>query len=229
MLRFLLRLDVALVKFVKFGDDCSGIFLMQNLIKAVLFDFGGVVAEEGFYEGLMAIGRMNGLNPEGFFKTVEALIVETGYLTGTSDEATFWNAVRDETGITMSDAALREEILKRFVLRPKVIAYADLLRSKGFIVAMLSDQTNWLDEIDEKTALFQHFDRVFNSFHIHKSKRDATVFRDVCSDLNVRHDETLFIDDNAKHIQRAEGEGLRVIHFTGMSDFKKRAKKLLFV
>jgi putative hydrolase of the HAD superfamily len=200
---------------------------MQTTIKAVLFDFGGVVAEEGFYEGLMAIGSMNGLNPEAFFKTAEALIIETGYLTGTSDEATFWNAVRDETRIAMSDAALREEILRRFKLRPKIISYVDVLRSKGFIVSMLSDQTNWLDEIDQKTNLFQHFDRIFNSFHIHKSKRDATVFRDVCSDLNVRHDEALFIDDNAKHIQRAEGEGLRVIHFTGMSDFKKRVKEFV--
>jgi len=200
---------------------------MQNIIKTVLFDFGGVVAEEGFYEGLLAIGEMNALNPEAFFKTAEALIVETGYLTGSKNEAAFWNAVRDLTCITMSDIELRQEILKRFKLRPKIIEYADLLRSKGFIVAMLSDQTNWLDEIDQKTALFQHFDKVFNSYHIHKSKRDATVFRDVCSDLNVMPSETLFIDDNAKHIERAKTQGLQVIHFVGMSDFKKRVREFV--
>jgi glutamate-1-semialdehyde aminotransferase len=31
------------------------------MIKAVMFDFGGVLAEEGFKEGLMAIGRKNKL------------------------------------------------------------------------------------------------------------------------------------------------------------------------
>jgi putative hydrolase of the HAD superfamily len=200
---------------------------MQTTIKAVLFDFGGVIAEEGFYEGLLAIGEMNALNPEAFFKTVDALIAETGYLAGASEEAVFWDAVKNETRITMSNAALRHEIMKRFTLRPGMIAYVDLLKSNGFIVAMLSDQTNWLDEIDEKTALFQHFDSVFNSYHIHKSKRDATVFRDVCSDLNVRPGETLFIDDNSKHIQRAMSEGLNVIHFIGMSDFEKRIRKFV--
>jgi putative hydrolase of the HAD superfamily len=199
------------------------------MIKTVLFDFGGVIAEEGFYEGLLAIGEMNALNPETFFKTAEALIVETGYLIGASNEAAFWNAVRDLTCITMSDIELRNEILKRFKLRPKIIEYADVLRSKGLIVAMLSDQTNWLDEIDQETSLFRHFDKVFNSYHIHKSKRDATVFRDVCSDLNVMPSEALFIDDNAKHIERAKTQGLQVIHFVGMSDFKKQIKKLLFV
>lgn len=202
---------------------------MQNVIKAILFDFGGVIAEEGFYEGLKVIGRMNNLDPDDFFSIVNALIAETGYLTGKAEESAFWNAVRKKTSITMSDGVLREEILKRFVLRPEMIAYADLLRSKGFIVAMLSDQTNWLDEIDRKTSLFQHFDKIFNSFHIHKSKRDATMFREVCIELNVQPKETLFIDDNGKHIHRAQGEGLQVIHFTGMSDFEKRIKKVVSI
>jgi putative hydrolase of the HAD superfamily len=38
------------------------------MINAVVFDFGGVLAEEGFMEGLKAIARKNGLNPDEFFK-----------------------------------------------------------------------------------------------------------------------------------------------------------------
>ena len=33
-------------------------------IKAVLFDFGGVLAEEGFRNGLLELGRRQGLNPQ---------------------------------------------------------------------------------------------------------------------------------------------------------------------
>jgi hypothetical protein len=33
-------------------------------IRAVLFDFGGVLAEEGFRIGLRAIARLNSLDPE---------------------------------------------------------------------------------------------------------------------------------------------------------------------
>ena len=40
---------------------------MQNVIKAVLFDFGGVIADEGFWKGLQAIGKENGLDPDDFF------------------------------------------------------------------------------------------------------------------------------------------------------------------
>lgn len=188
-------------------------------IKAILFDFGGVVAEEGFYHGLLELGKKNSLDPEAFFRAVDALIYETGYLTGKADEAVFWNSVRERTGIAGTDVELRDEILKRFTLRPEMVLAVDRLRSQGLCVAMLSDQTNWLEEIDRETALFRHFDRVFNSFRIHKSKRDATVFRDVCSALGVTTEETLFVDDNINHIRRAQELGLHTIHFTSVDDF----------
>jgi putative hydrolase of the HAD superfamily len=197
------------------------------MLRAVLFDFGGVIAEEGFWEGLRAIGTENGLDPDVFFKTVDSLIYETGYLIGNADEGLFWNAVRSKAVIRGTDAELRNEILKRFVIRPDMITSVDLLRSKGLIVAMLSDQTDWLDEIDRQTALFRHFDSVFNSFHLHKSKRDASVFSDVCTVLGVKTGETLFVDDNINHIERAQGQGLQTIYFVGMDDYNKQIRKLL--
>ena len=200
---------------------------MQNVIKAILFDFGGVIAEEGFWKGLRAIGTENGLDPDEFFRTVDALIYETGYLIGNTDEALFWNAVRSKTGIRGTDAELRNEILKRFVLRQDMIASVDLLRSKGFIVAMLSDQTNWLDIIDRQTGLFLHFDTIFNSFRLHKSKRDASVFKDVCAALGVQTGETLFVDDNINHIKRAQGQGLQTIHFTGIDEYKQQIRNFI--
>lgn len=197
------------------------------MIKTVIFDFGGVLAEEGFREGLLAIAGKYGLDPEAFFADVDSLIEKTGYLTGLADEASFWNAVRAATGIGGDDGALRREILSRFVLRPEMVAEVDALRAAGLSVSMLSDQTNWLDELDAETALSRHFDRVFNSYRMHKSKRDASVFRDVCAELSAAPGETLFVDDNINHIRRAKSRGLRTIHFTGIDEFKKQLKERL--
>lgn len=195
---------------------------MHRVIKTVLLDFGGVLAEEGFRDGLRAVGRKNGLDPDAFFSVADSLIYETGYLTGKSDEASFWNAVRKRTGISGPDDELRKEILMRFVLRPEMLALVDHLRTEGATVAILSDQTDWLEAIDGETALFQHFDRVFNSFRIHKSKRDASLFTDVCRELGVTPGETLFVDDNPNHINRARSKGLMTIHFVTVDDFKQQ-------
>ncbi|HYA88357.1 MAG TPA: HAD family phosphatase [Nitrospirota bacterium] len=198
------------------------------MIKAVLFDFGGVIAEEGFFEGVQAIGKQNGLDPQKFFSVVDTLIYETGYLTGAAGEAEFWSVVRNRTGITGDDESLKEEILRRFVIRPDMLSDVDALRTRGVRVALLSDQTNWLDEINKRTPLFQHFDRIFNSYHVHKSKRDASVFMDVCSALGTPPEQTLFIDDNINHVIRAQRQGLRTIHFVTRKDFEMRLREYLY-
>jgi putative hydrolase of the HAD superfamily len=203
----------------------KGTMSMGNQIEAILIDFGGVIAEEGFLEGLRALGRKNGIDPDEFFKTVDSLIYETGYLTGKTDEAAFWAAVRKKTGIKGTDQEFREEILSRFVLRPEMLALVESLRSMGINVAILSDQTNWLEEIEMSTALFRHFDGVFNSYRMKQSKRNASVFTDVCAVLGVDPQKTLFVDDNSEHIGRAQERGLSTIQFVNITEFEDQLKK----
>ena len=101
-----------------------------------------------------------------------------------------------------------------------MLRVVDELRSKGFVVAILSDQTNWLDELDARMPFYHAFDHVFNSYKIHKSKRDSSVFRDVCSALGLKPEEVLFIDDNEGNIARAREEGLKVVHFNDVVSFR---------
>src|SRR5512143_263845 len=195
-------------------------------IGTVLFDFGGVVAEEGFRDGLREIGRKNGLDPDDFFSSADRLMSESRYLTGGASESDYWQALRRATGIAGSDRDLREELLSRFVLRREVLACVDLLRRKGFRVYLLSDQTNWLEEIDRKSALFSHFDGVYNSFRTRLSKRDEGTFPAICDKLGIRPEDALFIDDNAGHVERAVRSRLHAILYTSMQDFSRKLQTL---
>jgi putative hydrolase of the HAD superfamily len=190
------------------------------MIKAAIFDFGGVLAEEGFKEGLKAIGREKGLDPDYFYTISGELVYETGYVTGRSDEHSYWNAVREGTGITGDDEDLREEILKRFRLRSEMIEHVEKIKSSGRIVAILSDQTNWLDELNQRTPFYHHLDYVFNSFYLGKTKRDPSIFKDICDKLGLKAEEVLFVDDNLDNIKRASSQGLRTIHFKSLSEFE---------
>jgi len=196
------------------------------MIKAIIFDFGGVLAEEGFREGLMTIGNENGLDSDSFFTISSDLVYQTGYITGRSNEHSYWNAVREKTGISGDDKDLREEVLKRFRLRPEMIRYVKRIRSSGLTVAILSDQTNWLDEINQRAPFYHHFDHIFNSFYLRKTKRDASLFSDICDMLGLKPDEVLFVDDNLDNIKRASSQGLRTICFKDVDEFEKEFQKL---
>jgi putative hydrolase of the HAD superfamily len=150
-----------------------------------------------------------------------------GYVMGSSNEQDYWNAVREKTGVRGEDKEFREEILKRFKLRPDMMEVVEKIRSSGLIVAILSDQTNWLDELDQRTPFHHHFDYVFNSFHLQKTKRDPSIFADICAVLGVRPEEGLFVDDNLENIERAASQGLRAIHFKDVGKFKEEIEALL--
>lgn len=197
------------------------------MVKAVIFDYGGVLAEEGFREGLKAIAEKNRLDPEVFFSRATDLIYETGYVTGEAGEAEFLDRLREETGIRESNGAIRETILRRFVLRPAVIAYVVELRAKGLVTAILSDQTDWLDELNRKDPFFLHFDHVFNSFRIGKGKRDPSVFGDVCRTMGLQPGEAVFVDDNSDNVTRASAAGLHAVLYTRLAEVKAEIQKYL--
>jgi putative hydrolase of the HAD superfamily len=194
-------------------------------IALVLFDFGGVLAEEGFRDGLLAIAEKNGREKQQFLNEVTGLILSSGYLTGQAQETSFWDAMRKKTGIPGSDQELRSEILSRFAIRDWMPVLVRQLRSKSIQTAILSDQTNWLDELEARHDFFKYFDRVFNSYHLHKSKHDPSVFDDVLRVMRVQPDRALFIDDTAGHVRRAEGRGLQAILYHAEAELRRALGK----
>jgi len=194
-------------------------------IEAVAFDFGGVLAEEGFREGLQAIARLNWLDPQQFFELATSIVYSTGYVVGKDDERSFWQALRRETGIKGSDMEFRGEILKRFLLRPWMIDIVRRLRSRGYVTAILSDQTQWLDELDAQYHFFKEFHRVFNSYHSGKGKKDPSLFLDVAQELGIPPSKILFIDDSPDNVERARSQGLRAIHYKDRESFEDEMKK----
>jgi len=101
---------------------------MASAITTILFDYGGVLAEEGFTLGLAAIAAKNSLDPAAFFHTAAETIYACGYVTGKSTEQAYWQLLRSQTGITGEDQALTETILSRFILRPRMLDAVRALR-----------------------------------------------------------------------------------------------------
>lgn len=177
----------------------------------VFFDFSGVLAEEGFVAGLKEIGRNAGYAPETFVQNVADICYNGGYASGKATEADFWQAVRDQFGVVGSDEELRHEILSRFVLRPRMLEVVDAVASAGVRTAILSDHTNWLEELDAEHSIYAHFDVVLNSFREGMTKREPLFFTHACSALAVSPEHTLFIDDNPANIIRAKDRGMEAI------------------
>jgi len=200
----------------------------NSKIKLVLFDYGGVIADEGFKQGLLSIGEANAMDPQTFYLSVVSIIADCGYLTGKTDEETFWQEVRKQFTLKETNKELRALIFSRFILRDWMIESVDQLRDQNITTAILSDQTDWLDLLNHKYDFFKYFDRVFNSFYLKQSKHNGgEIYETVLKELNMPADSALFVDDNENNIKNAKERGLHTILYKDRKSFETELKQIL--
>ena len=212
---------------INLSGDSSGRWPVKRNgnIHAVLFDFGGVIAEEGFKNGLIIIAKANGLQEDEVVQAAFDAMYTSGYALGKAPEKTFWAELKTKTGIRGTDEELRYEIYSRFVVRDWMMKLVRNLKSGNITVGILSDQTDMLDQLNEQFDFFKAFDYVFNSYHMGKGKRDISLFDDVATALNTDPPHILFVDDSPGHVERARQKGWMAIHYLDRTSFQQEFKK----
>jgi len=209
------------------GADRGGAVPMQRVkeecvmsgVRAILFDFGGVLAEEGFGDGLKALAREQGLAVEDMTAEGMRAVYDSGFVLGRGTAADFWALMRRRTGLQGEDSDLTTRILEGFIVRPWMLELVQQLRAKGYVTGILSDQTDWLDRLDARYHFYRLFEPVYNSYYLGKGKRDPSLFTDVAADLGLAPAAILFIDDNPGNVARAEAMGLKTILYRDRPGF----------
>ncbi len=181
------------------------------MIKAILFDYGGVYGGEGFSTLLKRLAKISGKSYETVFKLgFSEICIKDGFVTGKVDEEFFWNKILKKLGIpdnSVNINELREYMYEHFRPRPYMERLVDSLRS-SYKVGLLSDQTLWLDELDRRHNIYSHFDYLFISYKIGLSKHDPEIFDHVCNEIKVDPSSVFFIDDNEDNIELARKKGI---------------------
>jgi putative hydrolase of the HAD superfamily len=200
--------------------------MLNPSIKAVLLDYGGVIAEEGFRNELVVMAREQRLDPRKMLDVARREVYETGFVLGWGDEQTFWASMREGTGLRGGDAELTKRVLDSFVLRPWIIERVRQWRTQGYVTGILSDQMHWLDWLNERDHFFQYFDHVFNSYHLGKGKRNPSLFYDIAERLALAPGEILFVDDLRSNVERARAAGWQAILYTDQASFEELVGRL---
>ncbi len=197
------------------------------MIRGVLFDYGGVYAEEGFSALLRRLAELSNKSYEKVFDIgFNKICIEDGFATGKVSEYYFWETILREIGLKNADIdELRAYMFRSFEPRENLQKLVDHLRDR-YPVALLSDQTAWLDELDRIYSIYPHFDYVFVSYKIGLSKQEPEIWDLVSSKMNLSPDGLLFIDDSLKNIQIAKKKGIKAHLYSNFDCLLRNLKKL---
>ncbi len=173
------------------------------MIKALIFDFAGVLAVDGYWVWLNQ-------NVPDIDRHREALFdVSVRADRGEISPDEFMRFVGSRAG-TDPDEAQRGWLGKVEINRPMIRLIESLKPS--YKIGLLSNYVaQWLDGILETNRLYPLFDATVISSQVKLVKPEPEIFALACSRLGVEPDEAVFVDDRTMHVEGAERFGIRAV------------------
>jgi putative hydrolase of the HAD superfamily len=187
-------------------------------IRAVMFDFGGVISSSPF-EAFARFEAANGL-PSGFIRSVNA---------SNPDHNAWARLERSEIdlekfGTQWSEEAraLGHEVDGRLVLqmlsgdiRPQMVAAIRACRPKYKTACLTNNFLSAEAVVSEQVAsVYALFDAVLESRTLGVRKPDPRFYEMACDSLGVRPEESVFLDDLGVNLKPARALGMHTIKVT---------------
>jgi epoxide hydrolase-like predicted phosphatase len=191
---------------------------MQN-IKAIIFDFGGVILDIDYNKTHKAFKDLGIKNFDEMYsqKNVNSLFhdLEEGKI----NEEEFYDGVRKSSHLGLTDQQIKtawNAILLRYreealhTLKAIKQKYKLYLLSNTNIIHHTEFNKIYRDQINNG-SLNEYFDKAYYSHEIGYRKPGREAYEYVLKENNLSPSETLFIDDSIQNINAAKALGLQTI------------------
>jgi len=188
----------------------------KQSIRAVIFDFGGVLMRTESGQAREVMARQYGLTlPELYvmvFDSEESRLAQLGLA---SPDAR-WQRIGQQLGFTTheQEMAFRRAMFADDVLDAELVRFIRGLRGR-LKTALLSNASLRLEAmLRDELHIEDCFDVIVVSAQVGLMKPDPAIFHLTLEQLGVTPQEAVFIDDNPANVDAAAAMGLHAIRFT---------------
>ncbi len=197
------------------------------MIKNIIFDLSEVIISG--YIGLeYLIEHEKGIPAKEFLKRKnETIDFFLDTMRGNHSEEEYWTYLIEGTdwNIDVQDLKI---LIRKFMNVPLdgTVSIIKELKDKYTLILLSDHVEEWMNYILENNDIIPLFDYKYFSYINKKIKQDEGVFEFVLNDLNIRADETLFIDDFEGNVKRAQEIGIEGIVFKSAKQLREDLVKM---
>ncbi|MEM5806007.1 MAG: HAD family phosphatase [Candidatus Aenigmatarchaeota archaeon] len=201
---------------------------MIILIKAVIFDIGGVTIKypmDGIYHDIEKEFKISKKTIKKIYEKLEPLIS-----TDKISEKEFWlNLAKylEIKDVNTFKKVWMNSLKKHGTLNHDVVKIIKNVKKNGYIVAALSNVPTPHERLHRKLGHYKFFNRVFLSTKLRMKKPDVKIYQYVAGKLGVRPEECIFIDDKMDNVIGARKAGMKAILFNSAAQLEKKLKNYL--
>ena len=182
-------------------------------IKAIFFDFGGVIARTEFQAPRQHLAERLGMEYEDLVRIVFESETARQATVGKIDEEVHWAATLKALKLPADGReALTSEFFGGDVIDRELIAYLRGLRLQ-YKVGLISNAWSGLRNYITSQGFADAFDAMVISAEVGLKKPDAPIYHLALEKLGVAPAEAVFLDDFIENVEGARAVGMQAIHF----------------
>jgi len=189
------------------------------MIKAIIFDFGGIFNVGKLKDALKDIATKCNINPEEFDEFTLSHWDESKL----QKESSFISKCADHLNITSNDFI--KQLIDQFVFQDDVLAFANQLKDRYTLAILTNNIAQWFEDLRKTHALDDIFKVIVTSYDEGVAKPDPEIYKRTVQKLGVQANECVFIDDWKGNLIPAEELGMKTVLFRNLDQLKEDLKK----
>jgi len=202
--------------------------MKEDRIAAVVFDYGNVLSltpEPADYHELQRLAQ---LEEKAFLLLYWRYRLD--YDRNVLDAPGYWRRIAQENGREFSAAQIQHLIATDIALwtrtNASMLAWVSVLRVGGVKTAVLSNMpVNFSAYLRTSADWMQHFDHHVFSGELGLLKPDPAIYRACLEGLQVKPEETLFIDDRPVNVEGAQAMGMHGVVFETLPQLSSEVQR----
>lgn len=196
------------------------------MIKAILFDWGGVLIENPDQRLMKYCSKILGTQPDilnPIFTPYEHL-----FQRGQIHEHNLWIAICEELRINLptSTSIWKDAVKSAFIDKPETHQLLKTLKQNDYKTGFLSNTEIPAVEYFLEKKYDQFFDALIFSCIEKTAKPEEKIYRIALEKLQVKPEESVFIDDKPINIELARKIGINGIIFNNIEQVKEELSML---
>jgi len=196
------------------------------MIKAILFDVGGVLIEEPTKRRYKLLAKAAKLEKSEVKQRIKKYIKL--FSTGKISKKEFVKSCAKELNIPEKTfERIWIGVRKDCKVKKLMLKLAKKLK-QNYTIAIISNSNPLDSKISTNQKIYEIFrPNLFLSERMGLAKPSKKFYRSVLKKLGVKPFQALLIDDKQRNVKAAKEIGMKAIHYTNFLELKKQLRKLL--
>lgn len=102
------------------------------------------------------------------------------------------------------------KFFEHFRLNEELMEILEKLQSQYPLFLFTSETIQEAPELAESLKIFQ---KIYSGLRMNLNKKDVESYKKIASDIGVKEEEIVFVDDSPENIEAAREAGMNVVHY----------------